>query len=346
MNYRKICLFSFIVLMFASRCMSATLEEEASGFVNDCAFNQSFTIESLQSNLGIKSVNFESNDMILLSSSWVKNNTGNLLQFAKTRININSQTHETNFYNNGKSLFPPPCDNCDIILISRSPNSKWELIEVNQSESKNGIWLLNEQRQFQVTDLDANYSYWIWSEDESLLWFEYILFPSASAQGLIILTELPPRVMEIEHQPNSKGKYYYTTGNAFSPTENVLLNVNGGGTTHITYDDDNLHIYNATQNGLHLIETQTIIGIEDVKWDEAIRDFLFIQVISGNLQITERNSKNIYKLSLDALGHTDIGPIPSESSTPYNLFEHYAISPDRRNIVVTSLSNLFIFECS
>lgn len=101
----------------------------------------------------------------------------------------------------GPLLFDPSSGTLPVLILSSSPDSIWQLIQVGSLASdgqyNGGIWLVS--REFQIRLTEAPYrAYGEWAADNSLLWFEYSLPEFGAGSRIIHLDETPPRIIDPE----------------------------------------------------------------------------------------------------------------------------------------------------
>lgn len=287
---------------------------------------------------------FFKDDNSLFVTTW-KNESNSIFLWQYEVDILSNKVYPQKQLQNSPPLFSL-CIDCVITVFSVSPNQKWQLISISNSEGEDGIWLISKESSFQISKQLAYSSLWLWSHDSQFLWYENpVPGVSQQAKGLISVLNNTPQIAYPLLPPTNEGKYYLGTRYAFSPISNILLATYGGEGV-IAYKDDNLFTFKPSNGRLELLEKTYFQGVDAVVWDYSLHDFLIIKIIDSELHITEKETGNTYRLTKEALNNTLLGTIPSENSDkPYAIFDYYAISPNRNNLAVGVNGLIYIFNC-
>ena len=237
-----------------------------------------------------------------------------------------------------------PCENCSYRVFEESPDSSWQLIQVNEGEDK-GIWLSSGEKNYRIVDYIPYSSSWKWSKDNTALWFTFTHIESGTEKGVIQLEPSFQMNLNIDQSMPAIPAIGYDS--AFSPSDKLLLRTSSGG-GQLSRNDNVIYVFDLSRSLTQISATKIVSGVERVEWDESLNDFLLIKIVDQTIQI-EVQKENVEYILPASLIEPLLGPIPSsEARLSYPLFPAYSISPSKDYLIVAADGpppTVILFKC-
>jgi len=230
---------------------------------------------------------------------------------------------------------------CYAELLENSPNEQWQmkLVRIGLDEER-GIWLASENEKVRLVDFVPSWSRWYWSEDGSMLWFEYAQPEFGIGSGNVQLESSPKVVYTEVSKENPLDSTWYFV--AFSPqdkTARSVRNLQRQGLPDIT---DNLYLYDFADNLTEPVSVETISGLVKVEWNNATQSYLKIITEDEAIKVVDMTEGSNIQLPFDAFEG-----ILSVEVLQHNIpFSFHAVSSSRDHLAVSlGDGRVFVFNC-
>ena len=227
-------------------------------------------------------------------------------------------------------------EECQIHVVSQSPNQHWQLAQVNRTDKKE-LWLIGQKQSKRLSDFMPSSLTTQWSNDSRLLW---VTWPATENGMDGVLVSLDNMFYLI----SGSRELLDPTSNrvAISPQENRVMVVGS----------DKSFVANGVYSeyrvfGKQLIQVikeqfhETLIGAQ---WNSATRESFAVFADGHVLDVVGKNRKT--RLLLDGAGYRQaLGPLGSMVRNFYGPGPLIAYSRSKRYLVL-SFGNLYLFSCT
>ncbi|MCB8943495.1 MAG: hypothetical protein H6658_07050 [Ardenticatenaceae bacterium] len=242
-------------------------------------------------------------------------------------------------------LLNNPCGElCPLEILSQSPDSIWQLIQVSDwSYDLIGIWLIKADEMIRVVPYVPAKSIWQWSMDNKILWYVY----NRTDYGIDALTVQLASPIEVESIEPDKANpldpsYYFL---AYSPKENIVASTKDP-FTQGSPDTDELYL-TALETPPSILSTTRVDGLIYVAWNEATESYLLEIVQEDGVEFREWEGSKVLRIPLSTLYL--LFPSLAEGNTGISeliLGANYAMSPSGEYLaIVFDYGEIWVFDC-
>ncbi len=241
----------------------------------------------------------------------------------------------------GHPLSNPCGEDCPMEVISQSPDSKWQVIQVSDWVSETeGYWLVNEDKMERLVPYITGTTF-RWADDSSLLW---LITPYPNDRGGY--TSLVQLGDSVSVKQSERGGWldpllYF---HAFSPFDKTLVLMPSFEHGHSRTEE--LFQTNLIEYPMQITKARDIPGIVAVSWNTPSQNFLIEVVKEKSVEFQDLLGNTLVTIPFSTLEPIIPTLKDDSSSLSTGLSHNYALSESgQRMALVHSSGEIWVFSC-
>ena len=244
-------------------------------------------------------------------------------------------------------LFRNPCDEpCYLEIFGESPDRRWQLARVwDTGREMKGVWLVGAASSLQLVNALPPVVEWRWSADSSLLWYLHTLI-EVGVNGNVVRLTSPPTLTQVDVDSALDPTNHIV---AVSPHDKTALAVPSprglmyGSAYSSALEENQLAIFDLTQEPPRQTGLQTVPGIASVVWNEATASYLLLIIQDEMVTIRERDGSLSVRIPVSYFQEL----YAREDVLERLAYQKFALSPSGRYFALNSGgSGILVFDCA